>query len=113
MRVAASIPPMTVVPMIRRATAPDPDARPERDAAEDEGEGGHDDRPQTQARAFERGFHEWLAAFVFELGELDDQDGVLRRETDEHDEADLRVDVVLHSPRPKRGERAEDGDRRA
>ena len=31
------------------------------------------------------------------LRELDDQNGVLRRQADEHDEADLREDVVVHA----------------
>ena len=30
------------------------------------------------------------------LGEFDDQNGVLRRQADQHDEADLRIDVDLH-----------------
>ena len=40
------------------------------------------------------------ALLVFHLGELDDEDGVLGRETDQHDEADLRVDVVFALPAP-------------
>ena len=54
-----------------------------------------------------------LAFFVFVLGELDDQDGVLGGEADQHDEADLRVDVVFKASQPERGVRAEDGDGRA
>ena len=113
MSVAASMPPITVVPMIRRATRAGTGRAPERDTAEDERERGHDDRAQTETRAFERGFEQRRAAFVGELRELDDQDGVLRRETDQHDEADLRIDIVFHPARPERGERAEDRDRRA
>ena len=45
------------------------------------------------------------------LGELDDQNGVLRRKTDQHDEADLRIDVDLHAPSPEREQRAEQGER--
>ena len=36
------------------------------------------------------------------LGELDDQDRVLGREADQHDEADLREDVVVHAAQPAR-----------
>ncbi len=40
------------------------------------------------------------SALVLELlGELDDQDGVLGRQADEHDKADLREDVVVHAHR--------------
>ena len=35
-----------------------------------------------------------LSLFVFEPGELDDEDGVLGSEADEHDQANLRVDIV-------------------
>ena len=34
------------------------------------------------------------------LRELDDQDRVLRREADQHHQADLEVDVVLHAAQP-------------
>ena len=44
------------------------------------------------------------------LGELDDEDRVLGGETDEHDEADLHVDVVDQGrAMATRRERAEDG----
>ena len=36
-----------------------------------------------------------LPLLVFVLGELDDQDGVLGGQADQHDQADLRVDIVL------------------
>src|SRR5262245_132180 len=85
----------------------------QRHDAEDEGEGGHQDRTQAEPGGAERGVDDGLALVVFLLGELDDEDGVLRRETDQHDEADLREDVVVETPPPERGERAEDGDRDA
>src|SRR5580700_9379174 len=61
------------------AGADRPDQR--RDA-EDEGERGHQDRPQPQPRRLDRGLPA-RAALVLELaGEFDDQDGVLGRQAD-------------------------------
>ena len=48
------MPLITTVPRMRREAAPDPVGDPQRHAAEDEGERGHQDRPQPQLRAFER-----------------------------------------------------------
>ncbi len=45
-------------------------------------------------------------ASLAELGELDDQDRVLARETDEHDETDLREDVDVEPRPPDAGDRA-------
>ena len=36
------------------------------------------------------------------LGELDDQDGVLRGQADQHDQADLREDIVFHAAQQER-----------
>ncbi len=83
---------------------------PEREAAEDERERRHRDRTQAQPRAFERGVDHGSSVVELELRELDDQDGVLRREADEHDQTDLRVDVVVEVARQQAEERAEDGD---
>ena len=47
------------------------------------------------------------------LGELDDQDGVLRGETHEGDDADLDIDVVLKAGQGDAEESAEDTDRQA
>ena len=84
---------------------------PQRHAAEDEGEGGHEDRPQPQARAFERRVGEALALLVAVLRELDDQDRVLGGEADEHDEADLAEDVERHAARQQAEEGADHRDR--
>ena len=66
----------------------------QRHDAEDERERGHQDRPQAQPAGFDGGRHA-CPALVLELArELDDQDGVLGRQADEHDEADLRQDVM-------------------
>ena len=45
------------------------------------------------------------------LGELDDQDRVLGGQADEHDEADLRIDVDLQAAQPQRRQRAEQRQR--
>src|SRR5262249_49306144 len=66
---------------------------PQRRAAQDERDRSHEQRPAAQSHSLESGFHQPAALFGFHLGELDDQDRVLRREADEDDEADLRVDV--------------------
>ena len=54
-----------------------------------------------------------LPAHVFLACELDDQDGVLGGQSDEHDQSDLRVDVVLQATRGERQKAAKDRDRRA
>ena len=95
MREAASMPPMTMVPSTWRETAPAPLASPQRNAAEDKGECGHEDGPEPQSRPGERGVKQRFAGFVFGLGELDDEDGVFGRKADQHNEADLRVDIVV------------------
>ena len=110
---AAIIPPITVEPRIRRATAPEPLANQNGRQPEDERERSHQDRAQAQSRAFERGVEQRFAFFVFVLGEFDDQNRIFRGQTDEHDQTDLRVNVVFHSAQPEREERAEHRDRRA
>ena len=95
MALAASMPPITVVPMIWRATEPAPEADPQRHATENERERGHQDGPQAKPRAFERRIHQRLPLLVLLLGKLDDQNRVLGGQADQHHQADLRVDVVL------------------
>ena len=65
----------------------------QRHHAEDERERGHEDRPQAQARAGERRVEQRRPALVLGLRELDDEDGVLGGEADDHHEADLREHV--------------------
>jgi len=60
---------------------------------ENEGERGHQDRPQAQPRGFHGGGPALTAPVLELLGELDDQDRILRRETNQHNEADLGEDV--------------------
>ena len=40
-----------------------------------------------------------LPLLVFQPGELNDENGVLGRQTDEHDQPDLRINIVHHLPR--------------
>ena len=89
--------------MICRATAPAPLARPQRHAAENECERGHQNRPQPEPGAFERSIRQRLSVLELILGELDDQNRVLGRKTDEHNQADLRIDIAfdLHHVRRK------------
>src|SRR5580704_14210426 len=68
---------------------------PKRDAAEDERKGGHKNGAQTQASAFQSGIDERLALLVFVLRKFHDENRVFRGEADEHDQADLGVDVVF------------------
>src|SRR5690606_12599874 len=65
-----------------------------RQYAEGEGQGGHQDGAQTQARGFDGGLHQAAALVLIQvLGELDDQDGVLGGKPDRGHQADLEVDV--------------------
>ena len=65
----------------------------ERNHAENEGEGGHDDRPQAEVAGLHGGLAPRCARLALPLGELDDQDCILAGQADQHDEADLREDV--------------------
>ena len=81
----------------------------QRHHAHDEGEGGHQDRAQPQAARFESGLDE-AAPLPLQLArELDDQDRVLAGEADEHDQADLREDVVVAAGQPHAGDRGRAG----
>jgi hypothetical protein len=53
-----------------------------------------------------------LALFLFLPGELDDQHGVLRGEPDQHDEADLRDQVVVDPAEPDAEQRERQAHRR-
>lgn len=81
----------------------------ERKHAEDEGEASHQNGAQTKAAGFDGGFYAVHAIVLKLLGEFDDEDGVFGRETDEHDETDLREDVVIQPAQPH----AADGGKQA
>ena len=74
----------------------------QRHDAEDEGEGRHQDRPQAQAAGLDDGCQRRIAMLLALSGEFDDQDGVLGRQADQHDEGDLRHDVVVHAADSRR-----------
>ena len=60
----------------------------------DEGEGGHQNRPEAQFSAFDGCLLEAHALLAPLHREFDDQDRVLAEQTDQHDQTDLGVDVV-------------------
>src|SRR5229473_594235 len=62
------------------------------------------------ASALQRAVQERFALLELSLGEFDDEDGVLRRQTDEHHEPDLAVDVQLVFSQEQAGEGTEDRD---
>src|SRR5580658_519117 len=68
---------------------------PQWNTTEDKRERRHQDRAQPQPRAFKSRVREWFSLFELILGEFDDQDRVFRRQADQHDKADLRVDVAF------------------
>ena len=81
--------------------------RPQWNAAENKREGCHQDRAQPQPCALESGVGQRFSMFVPVLGKLDDQNRVLRRQADQHDQADLRVDVAFNLHHVGRQENAE------
>ena len=111
--VDTSMPPNTAVPTEWRPAWPAPRGKHERQHAEDERQRGHQDRPEPDARRLERGIDDREPFAAQLLGELDDQDRVLRGQADEHDEADLAVHVVLQPAQALRADAAEHGERHA
>ena len=103
--VEASMPPATVVPTELRAAAPAPVAyasgsTPRMKAIEVIRIG------RSRMRAgFDRGVDDRQALLAQLLGELDDQDRVLRRQADQQHQADLAEDVVGEAARKLRGQR--------
>jgi hypothetical protein len=94
--------------MAWRISAPAPGREGEGQNAHHERERGHEDRTQPQAARLDRGFDRRLPG-EFELArEFHDQDRVLRRETHEDDEPDLREDVVVAVHRPHARHRGEE-----
>ena len=83
----------------------------ERQHAHHEGQRGHQDRTQPQPARLDGRLHRRAARELELARELDDQDGVLRRQADQHDETHLAVDVIGEPARPLGGQRAEDGER--
>jgi hypothetical protein len=102
MSVAATIPPMTVVPMTRLATAPDPDANQSgtqpRINANDVMMIGRKRRRAPSSAASSSGVPRSRASFA--------NSTIRIAFLDQHDEADLGIDVVFHAARPERRELA-------
>src|SRR3984885_4292877 len=99
---------------------------PQWNAAEDKCERCHQDRAQPQLRPFKSRVRQRFPVFVLILGELDNQDRVLRCQPNQHDQTDLRIDIAfdLHHVRrqknteenaaqPKHRKSSEDRHRRA
>src|SRR5712675_3653574 len=69
---------------------------PERHATEDKGKGGHQDGSQTKPRALECRVEKRTTFLEFDLCKFDDEDGILCGQSDQHDETDLSINIVLH-----------------
>ena len=67
----------------------------EREATDDGGEGRHEDRAEAELRRFEDGIYRIHPMIHTFFDKFHDEDGILRRETDDHDDAGLHVDAVL------------------
>src|SRR5271163_2095000 len=72
----------------------------QRNHAQDEGEGRHQDRAQSQAPGFHGSGDNIKATLAALPGELDDQDRIFRRQTYQHDQTNLGENVELHAARP-------------
>ena len=58
-----------------------------------------------------RRLEQWHSRFSLLLREFDVQDSVLGCQSDQHDDADLRIKIERQSPKPDCGERSECSDR--
>ncbi len=84
---------------------------PKRKAAEDEGQRRHHDGAEAQAGSAQSGLRDAHSTFVVRFSKLDDEDGVLRRQTDQHDQSDGGENVVFEQPSAQREISTEDRDR--
>ena len=102
----------TLMPSERRALAPGAGGEHQRKHAEDEGERGHQDRPEPNAGGLGRGIGDGHALEhpVF-AGDLDDQDAVFRGQRDQQHQADLGIEVVGGAQAGQRDDRPEQGQR--
>ena len=82
---------------LRRAARPD-----QRHQPENEGNGGHEHRPKSHLGAESCGIFKAQPLLALFLGELDDQDGVLRRQRNQNDEPDLRIEIEREVARSAR-----------
>ena len=95
------MPANTAIPMLTRAAAPAPLAITSGTTPRMKAKRRHHDGPEAQLRALGGGIHQAESLlFVVLLGELDDQNGVLGRQTHQRHDADLDVHVVLQTDQP-------------
>src|SRR5512135_277245 len=83
----------------------------QREEAGDEGEGGHQDRPEPQFPALDGRLLDAQALPAPLHREFHDEDRILAEQADQHDQADLGVDVVGQAHDLQQPEGAEDPDR--
>ena len=69
----------------------------QRHHAENEGQGRHQDRPQAHPRGFDHRLEPVLTLFFVLPGEFDNEDRILRRQSDQDDEADLPQNIHRHA----------------
>jgi hypothetical protein len=94
------MPKKNAVPRAWRISTPCNSGEYKRQHAGDEGKAGHQDRPQTQAAGLDSRLDAIHALILALLGKLNDEDGVFGREAEEHHQADLGEDVVIHRAQP-------------
>ena len=94
------MPPKTVVPIDLAARTACAGRDHQRHHAENEGESRHQNWAKAQAPGLHRRVDDVRSFLTPAFGEFDDQNRVLRRKADQHDEADLRIYVHLHSAHP-------------
>jgi len=82
-----------------------------RSHAQDEREGGHQNRAQPRACGVHRGFAGGCTIFLLLTCELDNQDCVFSGQTDKNDEANLGQDVDGHAPREQACDRRQQAHR--
>ena len=98
--VSKAIPMITTVPSVRRATLPAPEAihngtHPRMNASD-----VMKSAPTAYPHSFQRRVDQTSSLLELDLREFDDQDRVLRREPDEHNQTDLRVDIERKMAHP-------------
>ena len=79
----------------------------QRQHAEDEGEGGHQDRTEPHPGRLDGSLGARLALRLALAGEFHDQDGVLCRQPDQHDESHLGQDVDVHAAEEQAADRGQ------
>src|SRR5260221_13702295 len=76
--------------------SPSPVGKPERQRAENKREGSHQDWPQAETGTCQGRLDQRLALLIFQPGKLDDENGVLGRQPDQHYQADLSKNIIDH-----------------